>query len=157
RGDRRTTQNRNGCCSIGSGWRRRRGALPNWHKRVRRRAPWPTPLSPSGFLGDRVMAQPALGGSVIGVAFVGSPPRATKKMVRRSIGDVNDKVDAMGRSLEETQERTRRNEKRIGEVDEKVKAADAMARSAHGEASKAHDAANAASNRIEAIDKASRR
>jgi len=70
---------------------------------------------------------------------------------------VNDKVDAMGRSIEQTQERTRKNEKRIGEVDEKVQAADSMARSAHGEASKAQNAAKNASNRIDAIDKASRR
>src|SRR5262249_7261001 len=103
------------------------------------------------------MRKLAVAVSIIVLPFVASTACATKKMVRRSIGDVNDKVDAMGRSLEETQERTRRNEKRIGEGDEKVKAADAMARSAHGEASKAHDAANAASNRIEAIDKASRR
>jgi len=82
---------------------------------------------------------------------------ATKKMVRTSVGDVNDKVDAMGRSIEQTQERTRKNEKRISEVDEKVQAADQLARNAHGEASKASNAASAASSRIEAIDKANRR
>jgi len=98
---------------------------------------------------------------VIAVSIValplGSTACATKKMVRTSIGDVNDKVDAMGRSMEQTQERTRKNEKRIGEVDEKVQAADQMAKSAHGEASKASNTATAASRRVDALDKASKR
>jgi outer membrane protein OmpA-like peptidoglycan-associated protein len=63
----------------------------------------------------------------------------------------------MGRSLEQTQERTRKNEKRIGEVDEKAQAADQAARAAHGEATKAANTANAAAHRIDAIDKANRR
>jgi peptidoglycan-associated lipoprotein len=91
------------------------------------------------------------------VVPLGSTACATKKMVRNSVGEVNEKVDAMGRSLEQTQERTRKNEKRINEVDEKVQAADQMARSAHGEATKAANTANVASTRVEAIDKASRR
>jgi len=99
----------------------------------------------------------ALAISIAAVPLVASTACATKKMVRTSVGEVNDKVDAVGRSLEQTQERTRKNEKRISEVDEKVQAADSLARSAHGEASKAQNAANAASNRVEAIDKASRR
>ena len=82
---------------------------------------------------------------------------ATKKMVRTSVGEVNEKVDAMGRSLEQTQERTRKNEKRISEVDEKVQAVDQLAKNAHGEASKAANTANAASTRVDAIDKASKR
>src|SRR5947199_3463517 len=99
----------------------------------------------------------ALAVSIAALPLVTSTACATKKMVRTSIGDVNEKVDAMGRSIEQTQERTRKNEKRIGEVDEKVQAADQMARSAHGEATKASNAATAASRRIEAIDKASKR
>ena len=95
--------------------------------------------------------------SLAALPLVGSTACATKKMVRTSVGDVNDKADAMGRSIEQTQERTRKNEKRIGEVDEKVQAADQAARNAHGEASKAANAANAASHKIDAIDKASRR
>ncbi len=82
---------------------------------------------------------------------------ATKKMVRTSVGDVNDKVDSLGRSVEQTQERTRKNEKKIAEVDEKAQAADQSAKAAHGAASKAQNTANAASARIEAIDKANRR
>ena len=37
--------------------------------------------------------------------------------MRTSVGEVNDKVDSLGRSLEETQERTRQNEGKIAEVD----------------------------------------
>jgi peptidoglycan-associated lipoprotein len=95
--------------------------------------------------------------SIVVLPLAGSTACATKKMVRTSVGEVNEKVDAMGRSLEQTQERTRKNEKRINEVDEKVQAVDQLAKSAHGEASKAANTANAASNRIEAIDKASKR
>ena len=45
---------------------------------------------------------------------------ATKKFVRGEVGQVNNKVDTLSRSLEETQERTKANEARIGEVDQKV-------------------------------------
>jgi len=94
---------------------------------------------------------------VAALPLAGSTACATKKMVRTSVGDVNEKVDAMGRSIEQTQERTRKNEKRIGEVDEKVNAADQAARAAHGEATKAANTATAASHRIDAIDKANKR
>ena len=57
------------------------------------------------------------------LAIGGSTACATKKFVRTSVGEVNDKVDAQGRSLEETQERTRKNEGRISEVDQKAAAA----------------------------------
>jgi len=45
---------------------------------------------------------------------------ATKKFVRTSVGEVNEKVDSQGRAIEETQERTRRNEGRISEVETKL-------------------------------------
>ena len=44
------------------------------------------------------------------LAVGGSTACATKKFVRTSVGEVNDKVDSLGRSVEETQERTRQNE-----------------------------------------------
>ena len=46
------------------------------------------------------------------IAVGGSTACATKKFVRTSVGQVNDKVDSLGRSVEETQERTRKNEGR---------------------------------------------
>lgn len=48
---------------------------------------------------------------------------ATKKFVRTEVGDVNTKVNTLGTSLEATQERTRQNEMKIGEVDTKADAA----------------------------------
>ena len=54
------------------------------------------------------------------LAVGGSTACATKKFVRTSVGEVNDKVDSLGRSVEETQERTRQNEGEITEVDQKA-------------------------------------
>ena len=86
---------------------------------------------------------------------------ATKNFVRSSVGDVNDKVEAVGRSLEQTQERTRRNEQKIGEVDGKVQAADETARSAHAIATEAEHSVRATDarfdSRLQAMDKASKR
>ena len=63
------------------------------------------------------------------LAVGGSTACATKKFVRTSVGEVNDKVDSVGRSLEETQERTRQNEAKITEVDQKAQAAATGSRS----------------------------
>ena len=86
---------------------------------------------------------------------------ATKKFVRTSVGDVNNRVDSLGRSVEETQERTRRNETRIGEVDQRAQAAAKDARAAASQASTeaaaAASTANAAGAKADEIDKASRR
>jgi len=91
----------------------------------------------------------------------GSTACASKKFVRTSVGEVNDKVDSMGRSLEETQERTRKNEGRIGEVDQKAQAAQTSADSANTAAGQARqeatNARNEANGKFDAIDKNSRR
>jgi outer membrane protein OmpA-like peptidoglycan-associated protein len=86
------------------------------------------------------------------LAIGGSTACATKKFVRTSVGEVNDKVDSMGRSLEETQERTRRNEGRIGEVDQKAQAAAQSAQQANDSASAANSAASAARSAASAVD-----
>jgi len=98
------------------------------------------------------------------VAISGSTACATKKFVRTSVGEVNDKVDSMGRSIEETQERTRRNEGRISEVDQKAQAAQTSANQASDAAASAHTAANEAGSKateagtkFEAMDKANKR
>jgi outer membrane protein OmpA-like peptidoglycan-associated protein len=95
------------------------------------------------------------------LAIGGSTACATKKFVRTSVGEVNEKVDAQGRSIEETQERTRRNEGRITEVDAKAAAADSKAQAANEAAVAAHSAATAvgteANTKFDAIDKASKR
>jgi peptidoglycan-associated lipoprotein len=94
----------------------------------------------------------------------GSTACATKKFVRTSVGEVNDKVDSLGKSVEETQERTRRNEGRISEVDQKAQAAAQSAQQANTAAAQANtaagqaaSAANVAGSKADAIDKASRR
>ena len=91
------------------------------------------------------------------LAVGGSTACASKKFVRTSVGEVNDKVDSMGRSLEETQERTRQNEGKIAQVDQKADQATQSARAAHGAANDARSAADAAAGKADAIDKASRR
>mgnify|MGYP003349201843 CR=1 FL=1 len=93
-----------------------------------------------------------------------APACATKKFVRAEVGEVNDKVDSLGRSVEETQERTRRNEGRIAEVDQKAQAADSKAaaagqaaQAAQASANNAASAAAAASSRADAVDRAMKR
>ena len=81
---------------------------------------------------------------VFAVALSVAPACATKKFVRTSVGEVNDKVGTMGKSLEETQERVRTAEGRIGEVDSKAGAA-------ADSASKANAAAAAAANRASEV------
>jgi len=98
---------------------------------------------------------------IVVLAVGGSTACATKKYVRTSVGEVNQKVDSQGRAIEETQERTRRNEGRISEVDTKAAAAAAAAQAANDAAAAAHSAANAvgteANSKFDAIDKASKR
>lgn len=95
---------------------------------------------------------------------VGSTACATKKFVRTSVGEVNDKVDSLGRSLEETQERTRQNEARIADVDKATQAAAQAAKAANDQAVTANSAAGQASNtansavaKADALDKASKK
>ena len=94
----------------------------------------------------------------------GTTACATKKFVRTSVGEVNNKVDSMGKSLEETQERTRQNEGRITAVDQKADQASTAARQANSAATEARSAADAAGSRADAasrqadaVDKASKR
>jgi peptidoglycan-associated lipoprotein len=108
---------------------------------------------------------------VAAIAVGGSTACATKKFVRTSVGQVNDKVDSLGRSVEETQERTRQNEGKIAEVDQKAAAADQKAVAAGQAASTAQTAAdrantaagqaastaNSAVAKADALDKASKR
>jgi len=105
------------------------------------------------------------------MAVGGSTACATKKFVRTSVGEVNTKVESVGRSLEETQERQRRAEGRITEVDQKASEAanaasqanaaagqaNTAAQQASNVAKEAGTAANAAGSKAEALDKASKR
>src|SRR3954468_17435297 len=94
------------------------------------------------------------------LAIGGSTACATKKFVRTSVGEVNDKVDSQGRTIEETQERVRRNEGRISEVDQKAGAAGQAAQqaadsatAANNAATAAHSAATEAGGKVDVMDK----
>jgi len=98
------------------------------------------------------------------LAVGGTTACASKKFVRTSVGEVNSKVDSLGHSVEETQERTRKNEGRITEVDQKAQAADQKAQAAGQSAQQANQlaaearsAANDVGAKTDAIDKANRR
>jgi hypothetical protein len=73
------------------------------------------------------MKKLVLGVPVLALALGSTTACATKKFVRGEVGQVNEKVDTLTRSVEENQERTRANETRIGEVDQKAAAADQRA------------------------------
>jgi outer membrane protein OmpA-like peptidoglycan-associated protein len=98
------------------------------------------------------------------LAIGGSTACATKKFVRTSVGEVNDKVDSLGRSVEETQERTRQNEGRINDVDQRAQAAakaaqdaattaNTNAQTANSAASAAAASANTANTKADTIDR----
>jgi outer membrane protein OmpA-like peptidoglycan-associated protein len=87
----------------------------------------------------------------------GTTACASKNFVRTSVGEVNEKVDSLGRSVEETQERTRQNEGRISQVDQRAQAAAQSAQQANTAATDAANAANAAGAKADAVDRASRR
>ena len=94
---------------------------------------------------------------VLALALGGTTACATKKMVRTQIGEVNGKVETLSKSVEENQERTRANEGRIGEVDQKAQAAGQRAEAANKSAAEARAAADAVNSRADAIEKASKR
>jgi peptidoglycan-associated lipoprotein len=87
----------------------------------------------------------------------GSTACATKKFVRTSVGEVNDKADSIGKAVEETQERTRQNEGRIAAVDQKADQAAQSAHQANNAAGEARNAADVAASKADAVDKASKR
>jgi outer membrane protein OmpA-like peptidoglycan-associated protein len=98
---------------------------------------------------------------VLALALGGTTACATKKFVRGQVGEVNDKVESVSKSLEETQERTKANEAKIAEVDQRAQAAaqaaDTKATTAGQRADGAKTAADAANTKVEAVDKASKR
>ena len=103
------------------------------------------------------MKKLVLGVPVLALALGSTTACATKKFVRGEVGQVNEKVDTLTRSVEENQERTRANEARIGEVDQKAVAADQRAAGAEQKAAEARSAADAVNTRADAIERASKR
>jgi outer membrane protein OmpA-like peptidoglycan-associated protein len=98
---------------------------------------------------------------VLALALGGTTACATKKFVRGQVGEVNDKVESVSKSLEETQERTKANEAKITEVDQRAQAAaqaaDSKAVNAGQRADTAKTTADAASTKAESVEKASKR
>ena len=97
------------------------------------------------------MSKTMLSASLLALTVAVAPACATKKFVRTEVGAVNTKVDTLGTSLEETQQRTTRNEGRIGEVDTKAEAAGRAAADARAAAGTAQGAADQASNAAKAV------
>src|SRR4051812_35829157 len=95
--------------------------------------------------------------AISALALGGVSACATKKMVRQRVGEVNDKGDTLSKSVEEKQERTRANEGRIGEVDQRAQAANQRAQAAGQRADEAYAAADKVNARADAIETASKR
>jgi len=106
--------------------------------------------------------------SVFALATVGSAACATKGFVRNQVGQVSSKVDSLGQALEQTQERQRESEaklgQQIGEVDQKAGAAQSAAdragtaaSTADSKAAAAGEAANSAMAKADEVDKAAKR
>ena len=75
---------------------------------------------------------------IVGVAASGC---ATKKYVSREVGEVNTKVDTLTTEVEKTQERTKRNEVRIEEVNQEAQTAKGTSQQAMQKATEAEKAA----------------
>jgi outer membrane protein OmpA-like peptidoglycan-associated protein len=104
--------------------------------------------------------------SAIALALVGGSTTAcaTKKFVTGQVGQVSSKVDSLSQSLEETQDRTKRNETRIGEVDQTAQAArgaateaQKAAMTADGKAVSAGETAKMAVDKVAAVEATTRR
>ena len=87
----------------------------------------------------------------------GSTACATKKFVRGEVGQVNTKVQGLSTQLEETQERTKKNEGKIGEVDQKATAAGQSAQAAQSAADSAKSDAAKADARAAAVETATKK
>jgi len=86
--------------------------------------------------------------SVVVALFIAAgalPACATKGYVERHVKTVDQKVETLAGSLEETQARTKRNEETIGQVDQRAGAAQTAANTAQGAAVTAQKAAADAS------------
>jgi len=90
--------------------------------------------------------------SILALSVAVAPACATKKFVRTEVGNVNTKVDTLSGTLEETQERTRQNEGRIGEVDKKAEAAGQSAQTAQTAANAAQAKANEVGGQVTQVN-----
>jgi len=94
------------------------------------------------------MRKSLIAASLLALTVAVAPACASKKYVRTEVGSVNGKVDTLSGTVEETQERTRRNEERIGAVDTKAEAAGRSATDARAAADAAYAAAKDVDTRL---------
>lgn len=98
---------------------------------------------------------------VLALTLAVAPACATKKFVRTEVGQVNDKVTTMGKSLEETQERVRANEAEIKAVDSRAQQAASQAQQtaqqAGQTAQQAQQVGQQANQRVETVEAAARK
>ena len=82
---------------------------------------------------------------------------ATKKFVRTEVNQVGTRVETLSQSIEATQQETRANQARIGEVDKKADQVGIWAKDAQTAASTANAAATAAAAKIDAVEASTKR
>ena len=97
------------------------------------------------------MRKSLIAASLLALTVAVAPACATKKFVRTEVGGVNQKVDTLTGTVEETQERTRQNAERIGVVDQKAEAAGKAAAGAQTSADAAQRTATEAGNRVNTL------
>ena len=97
------------------------------------------------------MRKSLIAASLLALTVAVAPACATKKFVRTEVGGVNQKVDTLTGTVEETQERTRQNAERIGVVDQKAEAAGKAAAGAQTAADAAQRTATEAGNRVNTL------
>jgi peptidoglycan-associated lipoprotein len=90
------------------------------------------------------------------VEFAGSAC-ASKRFVRESVSEVNDTVETLSQSIEETQQQTKENAARIVQVDQKADRAGAAAQTAQSSATAARSSADAAAAKVTAVEAAAKR
>lgn len=102
--------------------------------------------------GGIVMKKSLIAVAVCAFAVAGTSACATKGYVRTQVSQVSSKVDTLTASLEDTQERTRQNEARIVQVDQKAGAAQTSANAASTAAGAADSKAGVADTKATAAD-----
>jgi outer membrane protein OmpA-like peptidoglycan-associated protein len=103
------------------------------------------------------MKKLVLASAIIALSIGGSNACATKKFVKTRVGEVNDKVETLSKSVEENQDRTKKAEQRIAQNEQQINQVDQKADQAGKSAADAANAANAAGAKADAVDKASKR
>src|SRR4029453_10425827 len=96
-----------------------------------------------------IMRKSLFAASMLALSVAVAPACATKKFVKTEVGTVNTKVDTLSGTVEETQERTRRNEERIGSVDQKADAAGKAGQGAQASGGTAISMAKDVDNRVQ--------